>query len=302
MDKLVANLMVLRTVIELKNFSLAADYLDISQSSVSRKIEELEQELGVELIRRNTRELEIKAIAFAICRQFIIDARHVLGVINTLQLSANHLSGKITAVFPQTFANIYITPYLAEFNRRYPYIQLNIHYHDIAADALQEYFEIAVFNQKIDNTIFTSEYLCNSSGSLYCTQHYRNKYGVPHSIADLSQHLVAGIAEFSYQDCNGRLSILDARGEAIGMLPLNELQIVTNESLYSLAVASSGQAIACVCDEVIQHHSLASIFEKVLPEYSFGKTNYYLTTIRGNLLPVQQVFLDFIKQRINTLN
>lgn len=128
MDKLVANLMVLRTVIELKNFSLAAEYLDISQSSVSRKIEELEQELGVELIRRNTRELEIKAIAFAICRQFIIDARHVLGVINKLQLSANHLSGKITAVFPQTFANIYITPYLAEFNRRYPYIQLNIHY------------------------------------------------------------------------------------------------------------------------------------------------------------------------------
>lgn len=125
---------------------------------------------------------------------------------------------------------------------------------------------------------------------------------MPHSIADLSQHLVAGIAEFSYQDCNVGLSILDARGETIGMLPLNELQVVTNESLYSLAVASSGQAIACVCDEVIQHHSLASIFEKVLPEYSFGKTNYYLTTIRGNLLPVQQVFLDFIKQRINTLN
>lgn len=301
MGKFIANLMVLRAIIELKNFSLAAEYLDISQSSVSRKIEELEQELGVELIRRNTRDLEIKAIAYEICRQFVIDARHVLAVINKLQLSANHLSGKVTAVFPQTFANIYVVPYLDEFSRRYPYIQLNIHYQDDNSSALQEYFEIGIFNQKFDTNNLTSEYLFSSFGSLYCTPSYRNKYGIPDSIAELSQHLVAGVTEFSNQNNNANnktLSVLDSNGETVGIFPLNELQIVTNQSLFSLAIASSGQAIACVCDKVIEYHSLSSTFEKILPEYFFGKACYYLTTVRGGLLSAQQVFLDFIKQKL----
>lgn len=298
MDKIVTNLLILKAVIELKNFSLAAEYLNVSQSTVSRRIEELEAELGVELVRRNTREIEIKPIAIELCRQFIIDARYVLMTINKLQLSANHLSGRITAIFPQTFGNIYIAPYLYEFNRQYPNIELIISYYHCSLDNVVEPFDIGVFNQPVESETLKSQLLLSITGGLYCTKNYADNYEIPVTIDELKNHLVVGITEFSQKNETEIMPIMDANGDIAGKLVLSNLNMITNGSLFSLAVASSNHAIACIWGGLVARHFLQRDLVQVLPEYSFGRTNYYLTMTRNTLLPVQKVFLDFIKQKL----
>ncbi|MDF3202318.1 LysR substrate-binding domain-containing protein [Pseudomonas sp. 1912-s] len=71
-------------VAELQGFTSAANRLGISQSAVSHAIKSLEQELGVELIRRHQSQVELSDIG----QQLLLRARAMLGLANTLQQEA----------------------------------------------------------------------------------------------------------------------------------------------------------------------------------------------------------------------
>jgi DNA-binding transcriptional LysR family regulator len=58
MDKLIA-LNVFRRIVELESFSRAADALNLSNAAVSKNVQELEKELGTQLIHRTTRRLNL---------------------------------------------------------------------------------------------------------------------------------------------------------------------------------------------------------------------------------------------------
>lgn len=74
---------------ELQGFTSAANRLGISQSAVSHAIKSLEQELGVELIRRHQSQVELSDIG----QQLLLRARAMLGLANTLQQEAADARG-----------------------------------------------------------------------------------------------------------------------------------------------------------------------------------------------------------------
>ncbi|WP_294738707.1 LysR family transcriptional regulator [uncultured Pseudomonas sp.] len=76
-------------VAELQGFTSAANRLGISQSAVSHAIKSLEQELGVELIRRHQSQVELSDIG----QQLLLRARAMLGLANTLQQEAADARG-----------------------------------------------------------------------------------------------------------------------------------------------------------------------------------------------------------------
>jgi DNA-binding transcriptional LysR family regulator len=76
-------------VAELQGFTSAANRLGISQSAVSHAIKSLEQELGVELIRRHQSQVELSDIGL----QLLLRARAMLGLANTLQQEAADARG-----------------------------------------------------------------------------------------------------------------------------------------------------------------------------------------------------------------
>ncbi|NWC91849.1 MULTISPECIES: LysR family transcriptional regulator [unclassified Pseudomonas] len=76
-------------VAELQGFTSAANRLGISQSAVSHAIKSLEQELGVELIRRHQSRVELSDIG----QQLLLRARAMLGLANTLQQEAADARG-----------------------------------------------------------------------------------------------------------------------------------------------------------------------------------------------------------------
>ena len=71
-------------VAELRGFTLAAHRLGISQSAVSHAMKSLEQELGVELLRRHQSPVELSDIG----EQLLLRARAMLGLANTLRQEA----------------------------------------------------------------------------------------------------------------------------------------------------------------------------------------------------------------------
>ena len=76
-------------VAELRGFTLAAHRLGISQSAVSHALKSLEQELGVELLRRHQSQVELSDIG----EQLLLRARAMLGLANTLRQEAADARG-----------------------------------------------------------------------------------------------------------------------------------------------------------------------------------------------------------------
>lgn len=76
-------------VAELRGFTAAAHRLEISQSAVSHALKSLEQELGVELLRRHQSQVELSDIG----QQLLLRARAMLGLANTLRQEAADARG-----------------------------------------------------------------------------------------------------------------------------------------------------------------------------------------------------------------
>jgi DNA-binding transcriptional LysR family regulator len=76
-------------VAELRGFTAAATRLGIGQSAVSHAIKSLEQELGVELLRRHQSQIELTDIG----EQLLLRARAMLGLANTLRQEAADARG-----------------------------------------------------------------------------------------------------------------------------------------------------------------------------------------------------------------
>ena len=70
------------TIVESGNISLAADKLFASQSTVSYRLKQLEQELGVRLLHRDKGFSEVKLTAYG--EYFLVLARNYLQLINNM--------------------------------------------------------------------------------------------------------------------------------------------------------------------------------------------------------------------------
>lgn len=114
-------------VAELCGFTLAAHRLGISQSAVSHAMKSLEQELGVELLRRHQSQVELSDIG----EQLLLRARAMLGLANTLRQEAADARGMKSGTlrigsFGPTSSIKLLPKILQRFRQAHPGIEVHI--------------------------------------------------------------------------------------------------------------------------------------------------------------------------------
>lgn len=109
------------------SFTKAAADLFLSQSAVSRQIQQLEEQLGVQLFLRRTRALLLTDAG----QRYYRDVSQVLQQLRdaTARLSAPAAAKTVTVTTTVTFASLWLVPRLTDFQQRHP--DLNVH---VAAD------------------------------------------------------------------------------------------------------------------------------------------------------------------------
>ena len=107
------------------SFSQAAKELFISQSTLSQQIQQLENEVGVKLLERNTRKVTLSEYGqefLPYAKNLIYDAEACLGSIMDVR---NMATGKLVIGVTYTFSSVMVDV-LKEFMRDYPGIRLSI--------------------------------------------------------------------------------------------------------------------------------------------------------------------------------
>jgi len=126
----------------LLSFTLAADELALTQSSISRQISALERQIGKALFVRRTRALELTAAGERLQRAV---QQALAGIDRSVdEIRGVGLAPRVTLTTYASFASLWLVPRLATFQRAHPEIEIRIDAHDRFVDLEAEGVDIAI--------------------------------------------------------------------------------------------------------------------------------------------------------------
>ncbi|GAM75045.1 transcriptional regulator [Vibrio ishigakensis] len=124
--KEISALPIFATVVECKSFAEAARKLNLPTTTVSRKVQSLEQEIGGKLLNRSTRSLSLTELGEQVLPKARLIADTVYELSNEAQTMMSSPMGKLTISAPRALSQDLLAPLLAEFLNRYPNIKLDL--------------------------------------------------------------------------------------------------------------------------------------------------------------------------------
>lgn len=143
MDKLIA-LNVFRRVVELESFSRAADALNLSNAAVSKNVQELEKELGTQLIHRTTRRLnltEAGRLYFQRVSSILDELERVEELVCDLSIEPHGLL-RVTA--PMSLGLTHVATAIYQFQSIYPDMRIELILNDRYVDLIEEGFDVGI--------------------------------------------------------------------------------------------------------------------------------------------------------------
>jgi DNA-binding transcriptional LysR family regulator len=187
MDRLEAMDIFVR-IVDAGSFSAVARDLGTTQPTISKQITALETRLKTRLLNRSTRSLSITESGttyYERCKRILEDVKAAEGALGRLQSSLTgtlHVNGSIA------MGQIFLTPLMLEFQRRYPELTIELTLNDRYIDLVEEGVDVAVRLGRLADSNLVARRLGSTRRVLVATPGYLDKRGIPQAPADLERH------------------------------------------------------------------------------------------------------------------
>jgi len=132
------SLAVFAKVVEANSFSEAARRLKMPISTVSRRIAELEDQLGVRLLERSTRSLRLTELGAEVLEQAVRSAELGESVESIVSNRLSDVSGTLRLSAPPSISDTLLTPLVTAFQASYPNVRIQILVTDRFVDHIAE--------------------------------------------------------------------------------------------------------------------------------------------------------------------
>jgi DNA-binding transcriptional LysR family regulator len=187
MDKLRA-LNYLLKVADTLSFSRAAKAFGVPASSISRRITDLEAELGVELLHRTTRTVRLTETG----AQYLEQVRAGLAQLQDAEELVGHRSqtpsGTLRISTMPGYGQMLLMPALRDFNAQYPDIVLDVHLSDALVDLGRDQIDIAIRGGRQPQDRVVARKLDPNRFILAASPQYLAEHGTPRSLEELCSH------------------------------------------------------------------------------------------------------------------
>ncbi len=174
---------------ELGSFTAAAKSLGVTPQAASRSVARLEAVLGVQLFRRNTRQVRPTDAGqryYASCKSaltLLASAEEALA-----KEKQDTPTGRVRISVPTTYGHCKLLPALANFRRRYPLISIDVEVSSENIDFVRHGFDLAVRMGRLADTSLIARRLGNFSLGVFASPDYLNRNGIPKTPTDLRAH------------------------------------------------------------------------------------------------------------------
>ncbi|ENW96511.1 MULTISPECIES: LysR family transcriptional regulator [unclassified Acinetobacter] len=283
-------------VVEHGGFSAAERATEIPKSKLSRRVYNLEEQLGVRLIQRSSRHFAVTDIGMDVYRH----AQVMMNAAQAAHDAVNHLSseprGVIKVSVPVDIAQNQMTKILPNFLKKYPEVRVQMMVSNRRIDVINEGVDVALrVRSKLDDdpNLVLREFEAIEQ-RLFASQAYLNEFGHLTTPEQLTDHRIISMAE-DHLDQHFLLTDPNKLQKKIKVNP-----VIMGSNLLMLAeLASQNCGIALLPDSIAQDFVQSGQLVKVLPEWTAPHGIFHAVyPSRRGLLPAVRVFIDYLVEQL----
>lgn len=279
-----------------KSFRGAAEALDMSNSTLSRNIAELEKTIGVLLLHRSTRRVELTdagEVYFKRCQSIVEEA---LGAHQALRDVSERPVGTLRVSMTPDFGVAHLAPMLGEFAKAYPLIKFDFDLSSRVVDLQADPFDMAIRlgAAPIGPSSLVARQIALLPRYLYASPAYLKQAPPLMHANDLANHIVCmGTRSSRETDVWRRLM----RGDEVVSI-MGGSRFVSNSAALSMEWAANSIGIAGLDPQVARENVASGRLRRVLPDWQLEPVELHVITDTRHLPARTKLFIAFLKARL----
>lgn len=178
----------------------AAKALGVNQTTVTRRMADLEAAIGAELFERRQSGYHLTPLGQRVAQAAAAIEDQVKALESAIRAEQRTLSGRVRVTAPEILANVLITPWLRSFRKEHPAITVELIADERYLDLARGEADVALrgtIRQKepLQGTGIVARKLADVGWSVYCSRAYAEENGVPRTLEALDGHAVVALDE-----------------------------------------------------------------------------------------------------------
>ena len=288
-------LLYFNSVVETGSISKTSQIFDVQPSSISRQLAVLEQELGVRLLNKTTRNTGLTEAGhkyYEYSQRIVSEFDEAKRVVNDLQEAPK---GKLNISMTVGFGESVVLPLISKFISLYPNIDIELELSERVVDLVEENIDVAIRSGRLPDSTMIARQLTLNNFLLCASPQYLVKHSTPHSPEDLINHQCI---RYNYSRWKDWFLMAEVKtklnlNNAISVNSVNgQKQLVLNDA-----------GLALIPLWAIKNELEDGSLVQVMPEYTFSpyeelSATYAIYLKRDMISPKTRVFLDFLVEHI----
>ncbi len=283
------------------SFSESARRLGVSQPTVSRQVNALEEHLGVRLLQRTTRRLSLTEAGQVYCEKARQIQRDVIEADQSIAGFKETASGVLKIGAPLLWVDLKITPHIPRFLQLYPEIELDIQCTDVIQDMVEQRLDLVIRVGHLKDSSYVAVPLARIRMILCASPAYLASHGRPQTPGELLNHnciVYDGYDEWQF--CNAGQKKTDKIQQVHVSGNIN-----TNMVSVMLTALEQNLCIALLPDLMINDYLKAGSLVEVMPAYTVGIKDLHVDQVfalysnRKHLPAKTRAFIDFYRDKFS---
>ena len=273
------------------SLTAAAKAEGVAPAVIGRRIDALEERLGVKLLVRTTRRISLTHEGSA----FLDDCHRVLADLSSAEASVSaggvKASGYLRITAPGGFGRRHLAPMVPKFLAQHPEVHVSLNLSDRVVDIVNEGVDCAVRVGDLPDSSLVSVRLADNRRLCVAAPVYLQRAGTPKSPAELQRHECLTLSSDASQTRGWAFRIDEAvtHLRPNGRLDCSDGQVLHNWCVQGLGIAWRS---TWEVDEDIAAGRLVSVLE----DFAAPPNGIYALFPQSKHLPLRvRLWIDFLK-------
>ena len=270
----------------------AAQAEGVAPAVVGRRIDALEERLGVKLLLRTTRRISLTHEGSA----FLEDCQRILADMANAEASVSaggvKASGALRITAPAGFGRRHVAPLLPAFLARHPDVHLSLNLSDRVVDIVHEGFDCAVRVGDMPDSSLISMRLADNRRQCVAAPAYLQRAGVPQHPSELGRHECLMLSSDASQTRGWAFTI---DGAVTHLRPSGRIDCSDGQVLHTWCC--QGLGIAWRSTWEVEGDIAAGALVPLLDAFAAPPNGIYAVLPQRKHLPLRlRLWVDFLKQ------
>ncbi|REG51003.1 DNA-binding transcriptional LysR family regulator [Paraburkholderia sp. BL6669N2] len=290
MDRIAAMNVFVR-VVEAGTFTKAAETLDLQNATVTRLIQQLENDLKVRLLHRTTRSLTLTPEGASYYERVVRVLAEIADIESSTRQSRARPSGRIRVDTAAAIGTVVLIPALSDFYRLFPEVDIELEIGSKHTDLVAEGIDCAIRAGVVDEPFMTARRIGEFGFVTCATPDYLRSYGAPRLPDDLRERPTIGMTWAR----DGRARPFQFVNGDQNVEPTLNHKLVVNDANAYLAAGLASLGIIQAPAYTVQHAISSGQLVPVLRDWSQDVIPVNVVYAPNRYLSVKvRVFIDWV--------